>query len=140
MSSVVKSPVRTGDGLAFHHPVAFWVGIVALMGGVLAHLPMFMHASHTGYRMAGMEMDATMMIGMAMIPAGLFVAAYGLMPRLGALRLGRTKGAPLQFHVADSVRLNRAHWSLVIVLVVALAVDVQKPATLGFVIPGMTRE
>jgi putative MFS transporter len=101
---------------------------------------MFMHASHNGYRMAGMPMDATMMIGMAMIPAGLLVAAYGLMPRIGALRRRQTTEGALQFHIADAVALNRAHWSLVIVLVVALAVDVLKPATLGFVIPGMTAE
>jgi putative MFS transporter len=127
-------------GLAFYHPFAFWVGILALVGGVLAHLPMFVHASHHGYRMAGMPMDMTMMVGMAMIPAGLLVAAYGLMPRLAALRHDRAKGAPLLFHVADAAKLNRQHWSLVVVLVVALAVDVQKPATLGFVMPGMTRE
>ena len=44
------------------------------------------------------------------------------------------------FHVADGVPLNREHWKLVIVLVVALAVDVLKPATLGFVMPGMSAE
>jgi putative MFS transporter len=128
------------NGLSFHHPFAFWIGIVALVGGVLAHLPMFVHASHTGYRMAGMPMDMTMMVGMALIPFGLAIAAYGLMPRLGALRRGATRGPELQFHVADATALNRRHWGLVVVLAVALAVDVQKPATLGFVIPGMTRE
>ena len=128
------------NGLSFHHPLAFWVGITALTSGVLAHFPMLMHASHTGYRMAGMEMDATMMWGMALIPLGLALAAYGLMPRLGALRRAQVRGAHLQFHVADSAPLNWKHWSLVIVLVVALAVDVQKPATLGFVIPGMAKE
>jgi putative MFS transporter len=128
------------NGLTFHHPVAFWFGITALVGGVLAHFPMFMHASHNGYRMAGMPMDATMLIGMGMIPVGLLIAAYGLMPRIGALRGKQGANRPLQFHVADSAPLNRAHWGLVVVLVVALAVDVLKPATLGFVIPGMTRE
>lgn len=128
------------NGISFHHPVAFWVGISALTAGVLAHLPMLMHASHVGYRMVGMEMDATMMWGMALIPFGLALATYGLMPRLAALRGAQVPGAQLQFHVADNAPLNWRHWSLVIVLVVALAVDVQKPATLGFVIPGMTRE
>jgi len=128
------------NGLAFHHPIAFWVGIAALTAGVLAHLPMLAHASHTGYRMAGMPMDATMLTGMALIPLGLALAAYGLMPRLDALRRAQSTGSHLQFHVADSAPLNIRHWGLVVVLVVALAVDVQKPATLGFVIPGMTRE
>ena len=49
-------------------------------------------------------------------------------------------GSHLQFHIADGMPLNREHLKLVIVLVVALTVDVMKPATLGFVMPGVTRE
>jgi len=128
------------NGLAFHHPVAFWLGIAALTAGVLSHFPMLVHASHDHYRMAGMAMDPLMMAGMAMIPAGVLLAAYGLMPRIAALRGGQRQGTPMQFHIADAAALNRQHLWLVLALVVALAVDVQKPATLGFVIPGMTRE
>ena len=40
----------------------------------------------------------------------------------------------------DDVRLGWAHWQLVIVLGIALVVDIMKPATLGFVIPGMRKE
>ncbi|MEO5671280.1 MAG: hypothetical protein ABIR26_11360 [Ramlibacter sp.] len=97
--------------------------------GVLSHLPMFMMGRFTGYQMAGMPMDGLMLTGMALIPAGLVLAAYGLMPRFG--RMTRSGAEPLQFHVSDGVALNSAHWSLVSVLVVALAVDVLKPATLG---------
>src|SRR5699024_9474081 len=46
----------------------------------------------------------------------------------------------LHFPRVDGVPLNRAHWVLVLVLVVALAIDVMKPATLGFVVPGMSHE
>src|SRR4051812_49153365 len=128
------------NGLSFHHPMAFSLGIAALIGGVLSHFPMLVHASHDHYRMAGMPMDPLMMAGMAMIPAGLLLAAYGLMPRIAVLRGEQSPGAPLRFHVADAAPLGREHVLLVMALVVALAVDVQKPATLGFVIPGMTRE
>jgi putative MFS transporter len=44
------------------------------------------------------------------------------------------------FHIADGVSLNLEHWKLVLVLVAALAIDVMKPATLGFVVPGMSAE
>jgi putative MFS transporter len=126
------------NGLGFHHPAAFWVGCAAITLGVFAHMPMFVHASHMGYQMAGMEMDATMLTGMGLIPFGLLLAAWGMLPRLaGAAGPG---GPPLLFHVADGARLNREHWKLVLVLVLALTVDVQKPATLGFVMPGMTGE
>jgi putative MFS transporter len=122
-----------------HHPFAFWAGTAAIVAGVLAHIPMFVCASHMGYRMAGMEMDAMMLAGMALIPLGLLLAAYGLVPRIAGLRQGRAGGG-LQFHVADGIALNRRHWYLVAVLVIALTIDVMKPATLGFVMPGMTRE
>ncbi|MDQ9171802.1 MFS transporter [Oxalobacteraceae bacterium R-40] len=127
------------SGLSFHHPVAFWIGCAALVAGVLAHIPMFIHSSYMDYQMAGMPMDTNMLIGMVLIPVGLLFAAYGLMPRLSQLAKNMG-GAPLQFHVADSVPLNREHWKLVFVLIVALAVDVMKPATLGFVMPGVTEE
>lgn len=128
------------NGFSFHHPIAFWLGCAALIAGVLAHVPMFIHASHMHYQMAGMPMDATMLIGMAIIPMGLLLAAYGLMPRLDRMRQTLQHGSELHFHIADGVPLNREHWKLVIVLVIALIVDVMKPATLGFVMPGVTRE
>ena len=70
------------QNFTFHHPVAFWLGCIAIIGGVLAHVPMFMMGRHTGYQMVGMEMDATMLAGMAMIPLGVLLAMYGLMPRI----------------------------------------------------------
>jgi len=128
------------NGLSLHHPFAFWAGTAAIVAGVLAHIPMFVCASHMGYRMVGMEMDAMMLAGMAMIPVGLLLAAYGLMPRMARLRAGTGARGGLHFHVADGIPLNRQHWYLVAVLVIALTIDVMKPATLGFVMPGMTRE
>ncbi|VTU29349.1 MFS transporter [Variovorax sp. PBL-E5] len=124
----------------FHHPLAFWIGCIAIIGGVLAHVPMFLMGRYTGYQMVGMEMDTTMLTGMAMIPLGVLLSAYGLMPRIAQMQKSLHGDSHLQFHLADGVPLNGEHWKLVGVLVVALAVDVLKPATLGFVMPGMTHE
>lgn len=107
--------------------------------GVVSHIPMFIHASHMNYQMVGMAMDTTMLVGMALIPFGLALASYGLMPRLTALRLNNSHEV-IQFHVADNSPLNTQHIKLVIALLVAVIVDVMKPATLGFVMPGMTIE
>jgi MFS transporter, putative metabolite:H+ symporter len=127
--------------ISFHRPLAFWLGCAMLVAGVLSHVPMFLMGAHTHYRLVGMPMDASMMIGMALIPLGLCLAGYGLMPRIGQLRLSPQRAQGLMFfHLADGVPLNRQHATLVLVLVVALAVDVMKPATLGFVMPGMTIE
>ncbi|WP_416308322.1 MFS transporter [Neptunicella sp. SCSIO 80796] len=124
---------------SFHHPLAFWIGCVFITLGVLSHIPMFVHASHMHYRMVGMPMDNTMLTGMALIPVGLLLACYGLMPRLALLREDNCIAA-IHFHVADNCPLNWQHCKLVIALLVAVIVDVMKPATLGFVMPGMVEE
>lgn len=122
----------------FYHPVAFWLGCLAIVFGVTSHMPMFMHSASMGYHMAGMPMSTTMLVGMAMIPLGLFLSAYGLLPRYS--KIPQHHDEALHFHVADGIPLNIEHWKLVGVLFVAVAVDVMKPATLGFVMPGMTVE
>ncbi len=128
------------EGIAFHHPVAFWLGCAAVIAGVLLHLPMYVMAAPMHFHLAGMPMDAPMAAGMALIPCGVLLAAYGLMPRLPALRAAARGGDHLHFHIADGVPLNREHGKLAIVLAVALAVDVMKPASIAFVMPGMARE
>ena len=127
--------------LTFHHPVAFWLGCALVVAGVLAHLPMLAMAAPMHYQLAGMPMDRTMLAGMVMVPMGVLLAAYGLMPRLEQMRRTAHAGStPLPFHAADNVPLNREHWKLVGVLALALAVDVMKPATIGFVMPGLAAE
>ena len=123
---------------SFHRPIAFWTGCAIIIAGVGSHIPMFMMGAAMGYQLAGMPMSSLMVGGMALIPFGLALACYGMIPRFAGM--ARSGSAPMQFHVADGVALNAEHWKLVAVLMVALAVDVLKPATLGFVMPGMTRE
>src|SRR5687768_7937225 len=118
------------SGISFHHPFAFWFGCLLVLAGVLAHAPMFMMGQHTHWQMVGMPMSTEMWIGMALIPVGLALSMYGLMPRMEQMRNTAQRARDHRyFHIADGVPLNRAHWTLVIVLIVALAVDVMKPAT-----------
>lgn len=132
--------MTSSQGLSFHHPVAFWIGCALIIAGVFSHAPMFLMGQHTHWQMVGMPMDSWMLAGMAAIPVGLAFAAYGLMPRLAQMRAALQGSDGLSFHVADGVPLNAEHLKLVLVLMVALAVDVMKPATLGFVMPGMSDE
>jgi putative MFS transporter len=117
---------------------AFALGSAAVTVGVVLHLPMFWMGRSIGFRLAGMPMDLGMIGGMFLIVAGIFVAAYGLLPG-AAIRRGRhthhvTVLAP------EDAPLGLAHWQLMFVLVVALVIDVMKPAALGFVMPGMVAE
>jgi putative MFS transporter len=116
---------------------AFWLGSVIVAVGVGLHLPMFLMARDMGYMLAGMPMDAGMLAGMALIVAGTALAGYGLLPR--ALP-PRGHGIVATLAPPEDAPLTGAHWRLMLVLGVALIIDIMKPASLGFVVPGMRDE
>ena len=116
--------------------VAFWLGCAAVTAGVLLHLPMFLMARDMGYQLAGMEMDEGMLAGMGLIVLGIALTAYGLLPSAAI----RHNDPHLRMSPSEEAPLTAAHWQLMAVLVVALVVDVMKPASLGFVVPGMRTE
>ena len=126
------------QGIQFERPVAFWTGAVAITSGVLMHFPDYLSMSDMGYRMAGMPMGGLMIWGMVLIVAGLALATYGLLPPAG--RDTNAGKAAYQLTAIDDATMTRAHWGLLFVLGVALIIDVMKPATLGFVLPGMSAE
>lgn len=118
-----------------NHALAFWGGSLAVTIGVLLHIPMFLMGRATHYRLAGMPMGTGMLIGMGLIIAGTGATAYGLLPRRRTDRIEYEEIAP-----PEDAPLTWAHWTQIIVLGLALIIDVMKPATLGFVIPGMRVE
>ena len=125
---------RTGTGgLTFHHPAAFWLATAAVTAGVLLHLPMYVGARDMEYHLAGMAVDAPMKVGMVLVLAGVAAAAYGLFPPLSA----RRAAAPVRVRALDDAKLSRAHVGLLLVLAGAVTIDVMKPVTLSFVVPGM---
>ncbi len=117
---------------------AFVMGCIAVTAGVCAHLPMFAMARSMHYRLAGMPMGSTMIVGMVLIVLGTLVAGYGLLPR--NLAAQRAAAADIVVAAPEDARLGPAHWGLMAVLVVALVIDVMKPASLGFTVPGMISE
>src|SRR3954451_14003048 len=60
---------------------AFALGVIAVTGGVLLHLPMLWMGRMTHFRLYGMPMGTDMIVGMAAIVLGVAVAAYGLLPK-----------------------------------------------------------
>jgi MFS transporter, putative metabolite:H+ symporter len=114
--------------------LAFWFGSAIVATGVVLHLPMFWMARNSGFIMAGMPMDPAMLLGMALIVGGIVVAGYGLLPNRGAQIPQELISTP------EDAPLTVAHWKLMAVLALALVIDVMKPASLGFVTPGMRTE
>jgi MFS transporter, putative metabolite:H+ symporter len=117
---------------------AFWFGCLLVTAGVLLHLPMFLMARDSGYVLAGMRMDTGMLLGMAAIVAGVGLAAYGLLPRPAD---GARAAALLDVITPlENAPLTSAHWRVAGLLTIALVIDIMKPASLGFVTPGMRLE
>ncbi|MHB8528939.1 MAG: MFS transporter, partial [Caulobacteraceae bacterium] len=115
----------------------FGAGCLAVTIGVILHLPMFLMAAPMGYRLAGKPMDPEMVWGMGLVVAGLVLAAYGILPRKDLIAPERPR---VFVTPSEDAPLTSAHVRLMVVLVVALVVDVMKPASLGFVLPGMMKE
>ncbi|ESQ87446.1 MFS transporter [Asticcacaulis sp. AC460] len=117
---------------------AFGLGCIAVALGVVLHFPMYWMGKDMGFALVGMPMDAPMLWGMFLIVAGIATAAYGLLPD----KLTDQVRAASKIAVAapEDAKLSPAHALLMVVLVVALIIDVMKPASLGFVMPGLVSE
>ncbi|MEO6112950.1 MAG: MFS transporter [Sphingomicrobium sp.] len=115
----------------------FWTGCAAIAAGVTLHLPMLGQAHRMGNHLAGMPMDAPMMLGMALIVLGAPLAIFGALPKH---RTTHDSHAGTMFEAPDTTPLGRWHAAVLAVLILGLVIDVMKPATLGFVLPGLAAE
>ncbi len=117
---------------------AFWAGCAAVSAGVLLHMPMYSESLAGDHHMSDMPVGADMIFGMALIVAGVAAACFGALPaRHRSLAEGHS---PMRYEAPEDTPLSRAHVITLIVLVVGLVIDTMKPATLGFVLPGLSRE
>jgi putative MFS transporter len=120
-----------------NHVRGFWIGCAMIAAGVLLHLPMLAEAHAMGNHLVGMPMDPSMVFGMALIITGVPVACWGALPRLPARR---GEVGVVEYEPPHSAPLNRWRVGVLIVLTLGLVIDVMKPATLGFVLPGLASE
>jgi thioredoxin reductase/MFS family permease len=79
-----------------------------------------------------------MKAGMALIVVGIALSAHGLVPRGAGACQDRVAG--LRVAALDEAPIRRAHLTLLAVMAVAVTIDVMKPTTLAFVVPGMAEE
>lgn len=115
----------------------FWSGCAIIALGVILHLPMYGHSLASGMPMADMPMDPWMLTGMVLVLIGAVAACFGAIPKH---RPHHSSSAGTQYEAPDSTRLGRAHGVVLLVLIFGLIIDTMKPATLGFVLPGLARE
>jgi len=117
---------------------AFILGVILVTIGVLLHAPMFWMGRMNHFQLYGMPMGWDMVVGMVAIVGGVAIAAYGLLPRNISGILSQSQ--EIVVSPPEDAPLSAAHWKLMAVLVIALIIDVMKPASLGFTIPGMVKE
>ena len=127
---------RTHSIIGERAPI-FWGACIAIALGVMLHLPMLAMAHRMGNQLHGMPMGPWMWVGMVLIILGVPAAIYGALPKH---RTSHGSHAGTNFEAPDSTPLNRWHAGVLSVLILGLVIDVMKPATLGFVLPGMSRE
>jgi putative MFS transporter len=128
----------TDRGTAFENGRVYWAGVVAVTVGVVLHLPMYFEGRDMGFRLVGMPVDLPMIVGMVLIVAGLAATVWGLIPRDHSH--AHESDVHIRVRALDEVPINSAHVALMLVMAAAVTIDVMKPATLSFVLPGMTRE
>ena len=134
-ASIVVQPTLLKDG---RNTPAFWLGCALVTVGVVLHLPMYWMGRHNGFVLVGMPMDAEMLWGMLAIVVGVGFAGYGLLPRTAPRRSSATDVETIA--PPEDAPLTKAHWGLATLLAIALIIDIMKPASLGFVTPGMRAE
>jgi len=105
--------------------------------GVICHLPMYFNSRDMDYHLAGMEMGVTMRFGMALVVAGILTTFWGMFPRSAEMA---DSMAPVRIRALDEAPIRGAHVGLLIVMAIAVTIDVMKPTTLAFVVPGMAQE
>ncbi|MGX7953258.1 MFS transporter [Tsuneonella sp. HG249] len=126
-----------GETIIGERAAWFWAGCAAISAGVLLHLPMLAEAHLMGNHLVGMPMDRAMYFGMALIALGVPLACFGAFPKR---RPRHADDAGTSYEAPDLTPLNRWHGSVLLVLTLGLVIDTMKPATLGFVLPGMRDE
>jgi putative MFS transporter len=79
-----------------------------------------------------------MIVGMALIALGIALAFWGLLPR--AANETRRRAREIQVRALDDAKIRPAHVAMLIVMALAVTIDVMKPTTLSFVVPGVAHE
>src|SRR5205823_834299 len=91
-----------------------------------------------GYKLVGEKVDGPMLLGMLFILVGIAATAYGLFPRLSEVSRGYV--ARVRVRALDDAPIKPAHVGLLLVMAAAVTIDIMKPTTLAFVVPGMAKE
>lgn len=150
---VPPSPNRLG------RPRAFWLGVLLVTVGVLLSLFEFLEVR----RIPGAPFVFTPVMAVALVVdlIGTCLAAWAVLPagwlahhraraglrsdaaapaEVAALDVKPPVAAPSALDAMDDTKLTRGHWAMMGFMYTGLVIDTMKPATLGFMLPGLRAE
>lgn len=164
----MSDPAESANPNRMKNPVAFWAGMAVITGATAVVFWEFLNlkAEGSGYRVTPamgaavlVDMIGTLLAAWGVLPRGWWEHYDSLQKREAEVELERlasdgvasdgvaSDGAsgppPPQvdaLRAMDDSRMTRSHWAMVGRTFVGLVVDTMKPATLGFMLPGMRAE
>jgi putative MFS transporter len=135
----------------FGRPALFWLGVALITVGVAISFFDFLERRALGHGFV--YMTPLNLLGMALDLGGFAATTIGLLPRglseiLARRHRGHIELAATDIPVAndsslaamDSTGLTGTHWRMISRLFVGAALDTMKPATLGYMLPGLRAE
>lgn len=136
---MTATETRRGSAATWRR-IGLVAGIAVVTAGVLLHVPDVAAAvehSRMGMPgMAGMSMwTPSMLAGMGLLVLGVAIVTASLL-----WRIAPPSGERLSVDAIEHGRLRPIYWVTCLALTVALVIDIMKPLTLGFVMPGMSQE
>jgi putative MFS transporter len=101
---------------------------------------MYFDARSMHYRLAGMPWDGLMVVGMCLVVAGLGLVYYALVPHRRQADVPRPGQSEFDARHIEGSTFTWAHAWLILVLLIAIAIDTMKPFTFAFILPGVATE
>jgi putative MFS transporter len=104
----------------------------------MLHLPDFYMSRDRGFQLVDMGFSPLMFMGMALIGLGLVIGLFSALAKIPATKA--ISGVRIRVTALDDRPLGRGDLALLSVMGFGLIIDVMKPATLGFILPGARAE
>jgi putative MFS transporter len=141
----VVLPVATVSSVNQWIRIGFIFSVVCIVAGVALHVAEYAVKANSrgwlppGAAMGSMEMGGMVLVTCGVISAGLFMFTFY---DVAALQKAPKKiiFTPAYFDLLHNANWTWAHTKICLILLLAITIDLMKPATLGFIMPGLLAE
>ena len=141
----VVLPVAAVSSVNHWFRIGFVFSVVCIVVGVALHVAEYARKANShgwlppGAAMGSMEMGGMVLVTCGVISAGIFMFTFY---DVAALQKAPKKiiFTPAYFDLLHNADWTWAHTKICLILLLAITIDLMKPATLGFIMPGLLAE